>query len=31
MHDALVNRAVKVLLNDKSQDVIDLVQDILQF
>jgi len=31
MHDPLVNQAVKVLLNDKSQDVVDLVQDIVQF
>lgn len=31
MHDPLVNQAVKVLLGDRSQDVIDLVQDIVQF
>lgn len=31
MHDPLVNQAVKVLLNDKSQDVVELVQDIVQF
>ena len=29
MHDPLVNQAVKVLLTDKSQDVLDLVQDIV--
>lgn len=29
MHDPLVNQAVKVLLHDPSQDVIDLVQDIV--
>ena len=31
MHDPLVNQAVKVLLQDKSQDVVDLVQDTVQF
>ena len=31
MHDPLVNQAVKVLLNDRCQDVVDLVQDIVQF
>ena len=31
MHDPLVNQAVKVLLNDRSADVVDLVQDIVQF
>ena len=31
MHDPLVNQTVKVLLHDPSQDVIDLVQDIVQF
>ena len=31
MHDPLVNQAVKVLLNDRCSDVVDLVQDIVQF
>lgn len=31
MHDKLVNQAVRVLLNDRSEDVVYLVQDIVQF
>lgn len=31
MYDKLVNQAVKVLLQDRSQDVVDLVSDIVQF
>lgn len=31
MYDPLVNQSIKVLLNDKAQDVVDLVSDITSF